>query len=85
MARIAVAGFQHETNTFAAKPATLERFIEADAWPGLLLGAAVREGVAGINLALAGFIAAASQNGHEIAPLLWAAGQPIGQGDAARL
>ena len=34
--RIAVAGFQHETNTFAPSQATYSEFEEADAWPGLL-------------------------------------------------
>ena len=33
MARIAVGGFQHETNTFAPQQATWEEFVRADAWP----------------------------------------------------
>ena len=39
MARIAVGGFQHETNTFAPQQATWEEFVRADAWPPLLRGA----------------------------------------------
>ena len=35
MARIAVGGFQHETNTFAPQQATWDEFVRADAWPGL--------------------------------------------------
>ena len=38
MARIAVGGFQHETNTFAPQQATWEEFVRADAWPPLLRG-----------------------------------------------
>lgn len=38
MKRIAVAGFQHETNTFASTLATYEEFEKADAWPGLIRG-----------------------------------------------
>jgi len=34
LARIAVGGFQHETNTFASLKATLADFEQADAWPG---------------------------------------------------
>ena len=39
MARIAVGGFQHETNTFAPQQATWDEFVRADAWPPLLRGA----------------------------------------------
>ena len=35
MARIAVGGFQHETNTFAPQQATWDEFVRADAWPPL--------------------------------------------------
>ena len=35
MARIAVGGFQHETNTFAPQQATWDDFVRADAWPRL--------------------------------------------------
>ena len=36
MARIAVGGFQHETNTFAPQRAIWADFERADAWPGFL-------------------------------------------------
>ena len=38
MARIAVGGFQHETNTFAPTRATWDDFVRADAWPGFVRG-----------------------------------------------
>jgi microcystin degradation protein MlrC len=76
MARIAVAGFQHETNTFAPLKATLADFEQADAWPGLTVGADVFDAVKGINLPAAGFIAEARTSGHELVPLLWCSAQP---------
>ncbi len=78
MAQIAVAGFLHETNTFARSRTDFAAFVEADAWPGLLLGDALPQGVAGANLAAAGFIDAASAAGHRILPLLWASANPAG-------
>jgi len=36
MATIAIGGFQHETNTFAATPATYQDFAQADGWPALV-------------------------------------------------
>ena len=50
MARIAIGGFQHETNTFSSTPASLADFETPDAWPGLTRGGAMLEAVAGINL-----------------------------------
>ena len=59
MARIAVGGFEHETNTFAPSPATWADFEAAGGMPPLCRGAALVETLAGQNLAAAGFIAAA--------------------------
>src|SRR5258706_1214337 len=78
MARIAVGGFQHETNSFAPTPTRLADFIAADGWPGLSRGEVVFDAVAGINLPAAGFIAAARESGHEQVPLLWCAAPPLG-------
>ena len=74
--RIAIGGFQHETNTFAPSPATLEAFQQASGWPGLTCGSALFTDVAGINLPIAGFIEAAQGLGHELLPLSWAAATP---------
>ncbi|MBI3523874.1 MAG: M81 family metallopeptidase [Betaproteobacteria bacterium] len=78
MARIAVAGFLHETNTFARSHTGFEAFVAADAWPGLVCGAPLLEAVAGANIAAAGFIKAASAQGHQLVPLLWASANPSG-------
>lgn len=74
--RIAVGGFQHETNTFAPTPARYEDFVRPGGWPGLSRGAALAPAIAGIELPVAGFLAAAQAAGHRIAPLAWAAAEP---------
>jgi microcystin degradation protein MlrC len=79
MARIAVGGFQHETNTFATVPATYADFEAPDAWPGLTRGAALFEAVAGINLPAAGFVQEARSLHHQLLPLTWCSAQPSGR------
>jgi microcystin degradation protein MlrC len=74
--RIAVGGFQHETNTFAPQRATFADFEAPDAWPGLTRGAPLLEAVRGINLPLAGFIAEATSAGHTLLPLTWCSATP---------
>lgn len=76
MARIAVGGFQHETNTFAPAQADYAAFFEADAWPALTRGAGLFDSVAGINLPIAGFVAAAKDAGHTLLPLSWCSASP---------
>lgn len=76
--RIAVGGFQHETNTFAAHPASLADFEAPDAWPGLVRGADLFEAVSGINLPAAGFIDA-MRTRHELTPLVWCSATPSGR------
>lgn len=76
MARIAIGGFQHETNTFAPSPATFEDFARAGAWPGLTRGGPLFEVTAGLNIAIAGFIETARADGHELLPLSWAQATP---------
>lgn len=78
MARIAVGGLHHETNSFAPQPATFERFVQADGWPALSRGPDLIPNTAGINLAVTGFIDAALAAGHEVVPLTWANAVPSG-------
>jgi microcystin degradation protein MlrC len=79
MARIAVGGFQHETNTFAQLQTGLAQFVEPDAWPGLVRGAPMLDALAGINLPAAGFVKEAVALGHRLEPLLWCSAQPAGK------
>ena len=74
--RIAVAGFQHETNTFAPIEAELEAFVAGGAWPPLTQGESVRPTFAGMNLPIAGFMEAAEEAGYETLPIVWAAAEP---------
>lgn len=76
--RIAIAGFQHETNTFSTTVAGLEQFKMADSWPGLLAGAGVISGTAGLNLPIAGFAQAGAAAGFDLHPILWCAAEPSG-------
>ncbi|MFQ5985555.1 MAG: M81 family metallopeptidase, partial [Alphaproteobacteria bacterium] len=78
MARIAVGGFQHETNTFVPFGAGFAEFETADGWPPLTRGADLFAEVAGINIPIAGFVDAARADGHELVPLLWCSAEPSG-------
>lgn len=79
--RIAIAGFQHETNTFAPMPTKLEDFQMGGAWPGLMRGHEVLETFTGLNIPLSGFIDAGDD--MELVPLFWGAAEPGGYVDQA--
>ena len=74
--RIAVGGFQHETNTFAPSKATFDEFARGGGWPPLLKGDDVFDGTAGINLPVAGFVEAMRKTTHQLVPTAWAAASP---------
>jgi len=75
--RIAVAGFQHETNTFAPTLAGFAEFEEADSWPGLLNGGEVIDELSGINISITGFVdAAIAAGGYEVIPVIWCSAEP---------
>ena len=74
--RIALAGFQHETNTFSPSHSGLAEFKMADSWPALLQGPDVITATRGMNLPIAG--AAAAAHSYETVPLLWCAAEPSG-------
>lgn len=76
MARIAVGGFQHETNTFAPQRASWADFERADAWPGFVRGAELIDAVAGYNIPIAGAVEALRARGHDLLPLCWCSAPP---------
>ncbi|MCC3306270.1 M81 family metallopeptidase [Sneathiella sp. HT1-7] len=78
MKRIAIAGFQHETNTFAEKKADFDAFAMAKDWPALCEGDALIEKVSGFNLPIVGAIDCFSKEEIEIVPLCWAFAVPCG-------
>jgi microcystin degradation protein MlrC len=79
MARIAVGGMQHETNTFSPVAASYADFEAPDAWPGLTSGAAMFDALRGINLPAAGFVDEARGLHHTLLPLTWCSAQPSGR------
>ncbi|MCL4562738.1 MAG: M81 family metallopeptidase, partial [Chloroflexi bacterium] len=79
--RIAIAGFLHETNTFAPMPTVFENFVvEGDSYAGFRRGPEILD-VRGkrINSVVAGFLDVADPLGYEIVPLTWACAEPAGQ------
>lgn len=74
--RIAVAGFEHETNTFAPVKADYEAFAQAKAYPPLVRGQAMLDAIAGKNLPATGGIEALRERGAEIVPILWCLATP---------
>lgn len=74
--KIAVSGFQHETNTFAPTKADYEAFVAGGGWPGISRGEEMLAATSGINLPIAGFTEAARAAGHQLVPLTWAAASP---------
>jgi microcystin degradation protein MlrC len=76
MARIAVGGFQHETNTFAPQKASWTDFERADAWPPFLRGAELLTAVDGYNIPIAGAIKTLRALGHQLVPLCWCSAPP---------
>ena len=73
--RIAVAGFQHETNCFSPIPATYADFLREGGWPGLTAGESVLETFSGTNIPIGGFIDA-MRDRAELAPILWTSAEP---------
>jgi microcystin degradation protein MlrC len=74
--RIAVAGFQHETNTFAPILTPFETFRDGGAWPALCTGQAVIDTLSGLNLPMGGFIDEGDD--FDLVPILWTFAEPGG-------
>ena len=73
---IAIAGFQHETNTYAPHKAHYNDFVKADGWPGLTQGDAVFDVFEDLNIPISGCIQAAHKAAFNIRPILWASAEP---------
>ncbi|NBS80840.1 MAG: M81 family peptidase [Betaproteobacteria bacterium] len=76
MARIAIGGMQHETNTFAPTKASYRAFEQGGGWPGVQRGDSMFEALAGANIPAQGAIEAFRAQGHRLIPLTWAAASP---------
>src|SRR4051812_17985213 len=78
MARIAVGGFLHETNTFAPTKATYDDFVHGGGWPALAQGADVLKVMRNINVGLAGFIQTAEAQRWQLISTISCGGSPSG-------
>jgi microcystin degradation protein MlrC len=76
MARIAIGGFQHETNTFAPSKADYAAFEAGGGWPGVQYGEPIFGAVEGANIPAAGAIAALRALGHSMVGTAWGAASP---------
>ncbi|MFT4066931.1 M81 family metallopeptidase [Paraburkholderia sp.] len=69
--KILIAGFQHETNTFAPTRASWSSFVQGEGFPPMVRGADVF-GLRDVNVPIGGFIKVMEANGHELIPVIWA-------------
>jgi len=74
--RIFVAGFHHETNTFAPSPADWAAFECGAGYPAYARGAAMLEQMRGGALPIGGFAAVARERGWSLLPSVWAGAMP---------
>ncbi|RVU39220.1 M81 family peptidase [Hwanghaeella grinnelliae] len=74
--RIAVGGFQHETNTFAPVKADFQAFERADAWPRLIVGEEIWDEIEGVHIPIAGACDVLKAAGVDLVPLAWASATP---------
>ncbi|KUE85601.1 microcystin degradation protein MlrC [Cupriavidus necator] len=73
--RILIAGFQHETNTFAPSKATYASFERGEGFPAMVRGDDVLS-LRDVNIPAGGFIAAAERRGWMLLPVIWAGASP---------
>ncbi len=76
MTRILIAGFQHETNTFAPSLADWPAFESGESFPPYRRGAAMQQSFVGVNAPIGGFIDAATRLGWTLLPSAWGGAIP---------
>jgi microcystin degradation protein MlrC len=76
MPRILIAGYQHETNTFAPSLADWAAFTRGDSFPAFVRGAAMQAQLTGINMPVGGFMEFAKGQGWQLLPSCWAGAIP---------
>src|SRR3978361_749532 len=74
--RIAIGGFQHETNTFAPSKATFADFLHGRGCPPLAQGDEIFERSGGRNVPIAGAIERFRKASHTLIPTAWAGTSP---------
>ena len=74
--RIFVAGFHHETNTFAPSPADWAAFEAGAGYPAHVRGPKMLEQLGAGSLSIGGFAQAAAERGWTLVPSVWAGAMP---------
>src|SRR5258706_551485 len=73
--RVLIAGFQHETNTFAPSKATYDSFVHGEGFPAMARGDDLLK-LRDVNIPAGGFIAAGERLGDTLVPAIWAGASP---------
>lgn len=74
--KVAVAGFLHETNTFAPDKADMDAFRTGGGYIAMTRGRDLLEDARGVNLGISGALQAAEDLGWDVVPTLWAGAIP---------
>ncbi|KXF74766.1 microcystin degradation protein MlrC [Paramesorhizobium deserti] len=74
--RVALAGFLHETNTFAPSRATYAQFEQGGGYLPISRGREILDRCPGVNLGISGSLAHAQAAGWDIVPILWTGAIP---------
>lgn len=74
--RVALAGFVHESNSFAPSAADMAAFQQGGGYLPLCRGVQILTGARDVNLPVAGAIAHAEAQGWDLVPLVWAGAVP---------
>ena len=74
--RVLIAGFQHETNTFAPSKADWAAFNRGVDFPKFIQGDVIITRLSGVNIPIAGFIAFAQEQGWQLKPSIWTGATP---------
>lgn len=74
--RVLIAGFKHETNTFASHRADWAAFERGESFPKPVHGAAMLEMLLKVDVSATGFAREARERGWSLVPSLWCAAVP---------
>ncbi len=74
--RVALAGFLHETNTFAPSRATYAQFEQGGGYLPISRGDEILKRCPGVNLGVSGAVAHGQKAGWEMVPVLWTGAIP---------
>ena len=76
MLKIYVAGYQHETNTFAPTKADWAAFNRGESFPAFITGQPMLDSLRDVNIPIGGFMEAARLEGWQLVPGSWCGAIP---------